>query len=112
MSWWVPPPPLADGETVVWERAASRPQRIRLVGGRFFLTRRRLIFQPNRLEAATGATSWSADLVDITAVLPEKGLRRRLRIDLGAKTPGRFYLTRLDRTGQELVAHLNQLRAS
>jgi hypothetical protein len=110
MSWWVVPPPLADGETVLWHRAASQPQRIRLVGGRVFLTPYRLIFQPNRLEAAAGAIAWSAGLHEIVAVGPEPGLRRKLRIDLRNGAAGRFFLTKLDRTGQELVARVNALR--
>ena len=111
MSWWVPAPPLANGERVVWERAASQPQRRRLVGGRFFLTPHRLIFQPNRIEAATGGRPWAVGLHEITAVWPERGLRRKLRIDLaGARPPGRFFLTNLDRTGEELVARVNHLR--
>jgi hypothetical protein len=110
MSWWVDAPPLADGEQVVWHRAASHPQRIRLVGGRIFLTRYRLIFQPNRLEAAAGANPWSAALTDIVAVGPEPGMRRKLRIDLRGGEPGRFFLSRLDLTGHELVARINALR--
>ena len=111
MSWWVPPPALVAGEPVVWERAASQPQRRRLVGGRLFLTPLRLIFQPNRLESATGGRLWAVPLHEITAVLPERGLRRKLRIDVtGGRAPGMFYLADLDRTGEELVARVNQLR--
>lgn len=110
MSWWVQAPPLGQGEHILWHRAASHPQRIRLVGGRMFLTRYRLVFQPNRLEAAAGAKPWSAALADIVAVGPEPGLRRKLRIDLRGREPGRFFLSRLDSTGQELVAHINVVR--
>ena len=110
MSWWVPAPPLAQDETVLWERAASQPMRTRVVGGRFFLTGSRLIFQPNRLEAAAGARPWATDLREITAVLPEKGIRRKLRIDLRSAPPGKFFLNQLDRTGTELVERVNALR--
>lgn len=111
MSWWVPEPALAQGETVVWQRPASQPQRRRLVGGRVFLTAQRLIFQPNRLEAATGAKPWAADVREIVAVGPEKGLRRKLRIDVRHQSPGRFFLTQVDRTGEELVAQINAARS-
>ena len=111
MSWWVPCPLLAPGEPVVWERAASQPQRRRLVGGRFFLSPSRLIFQPNRLEAATGGQVWVVGLHEIRAVLPERGLRRKLRIDVaGDRPPGLFYVADLDRNGEELVARVNHLR--
>ena len=52
-------------------------------------------------------------LHEITAVLPERGLRRKLRIDVtGARPAGLFYLNKLDRTGEDLVMRVNYLRAS
>jgi hypothetical protein len=109
MSPWVTPP-IAAPESVVWEKRASHPQRRRLVGGRLYLTQQRLVFQPNRLEKATGALTWSAALQEITAIGPEPAWRPRLRIDLTQRTAERFWVTRLEDTGRELVDLINRLR--
>jgi hypothetical protein len=88
---WVGGPALEQGETVLWERAANRTQAgRRAVGGRLFLTGSRLLFEPNRVDAATGGKNWSAPLASIRSVSTEPrdwnlfsgGLRTRLRLDL------------------------------
>ena len=77
-------------EKVHWKKVANRTQGNRAVGGRLFLTERRLIFEPNRLDAATKGRSWSAPLKSIAGVgkdaptgsLISGGVRTRLRLDL------------------------------
>jgi len=91
MGVWIRSPALEPTETVVWSRAANRTQSAqRAVGGRLFLTTSRLLFEPNRVDAATGGASWSAPLSDVQTVgttAPDGnprsgGLRTRLRVDL------------------------------
>jgi hypothetical protein len=55
MGSWVEEPATADGEEVLWRRAANRQQGPRrAVGGRIFLTNKRVIFMANRFDHATG----------------------------------------------------------
>jgi hypothetical protein len=69
MGWWVPNPELASDEKVVWQRAANREQSgYRQVGGRLLRTDRRLLFQPNRLDAMLRGKIWNCDFADITDV--------------------------------------------
>jgi hypothetical protein len=79
MGWWTPGPELEDGETVQWSSSANREQSARRqVGGAISLTERRLIFVPNRFDAATGGEPWSTNRADIQYVgeVPrETGLR-------------------------------------
>ena len=50
MSWLVKEPRFADGDTSVWRTNANREASpLWQVGGRLFLSRRQLVFQPNRL---------------------------------------------------------------
>ena len=49
MGAWVRHSELEGGEVVKWTKAANRQQsELRAVGGKLFLTDRRLLFQPNR----------------------------------------------------------------
>ncbi len=62
----------------------------RAVGGCLYLTDRRLIFEPDRVDAAMRGRPWSASLASIKAVgtdapngnLFSGGVRTRLRLDL------------------------------
>lgn len=89
------PAQLAGDETLIWKKLANRTQGARAVGGRLFLTDRRLMFQPNRIDAVLRGRAWSTPLTLIERVgyedpdgslfsggLFSGGLRTRLRIDL------------------------------
>jgi hypothetical protein len=95
MGWWVRSPDLEPGEHVAWSRFANREQTsMRQTGGRLFLTDRRVLFQPNRLDLLMGGQSWQAGRNDIRLMrvegsrptAPIMGLtarnRRRLRVEL------------------------------
>jgi hypothetical protein len=86
VGWWVPLPKLAKDEKILWNVLANREQTInRQVGGRLFVTQRRLIFQPSRFDALIRGERWRANLVDICAV----GLSpRRLTIPWMGRTAG------------------------
>jgi hypothetical protein len=109
-SFWVAPPVAMLERALLWEHGASHFQRRRLVGGRLYLTDKHLVFQPNRLEVAARAKPWSVELHEIAAVGPESWLRRRLRIDVTDQPSHCFFVTGIDRTGEQLVALINRLR--
>jgi len=50
-------------------------RRVRAVGGRLYLTDRRLIFRRSRLEALLGGKEWSASLAELSCVLPQEHAR-------------------------------------
>lgn len=105
MGLWVGNPALADSETVVWRRAANRTQSAnRAVGGNLYLTNVRLLFEPNRVDAATGGQRWSAPVNAIVSVGIQPrdgnafsgGLRNRLRLDLADGSIELFVISKLD----------------
>jgi hypothetical protein len=60
VGWWVAKPFPPGNEAWVWQCAANRAQGgIRQVGGRLFLSEQRLLFQPNRFDAATRGDGWA-----------------------------------------------------
>jgi hypothetical protein len=108
MGWWISKPALSPGETVQWSRLAGRQQSaLRTNGGRLFLTSKRLIHQPNRVDAMTGGKQWSTprwtirtiDMQPRTKVMPflgmAAGLRNRLRIELLTGDVELFVVNRL-----------------
>jgi hypothetical protein len=95
MGMWIRDPDLLPGEEVLWRRNANREQsQLRQVGGRLFVTRRRILFVPIRLDDATGGAQWDRPLADVSAVTVQPSeraapffghtarLRRRLRVEL------------------------------
>lgn len=90
--WFGPPPELGADETWSAHHAANRTQGRRAVGGGLHFTTRRVMFSPNRIDAALGGESWSCALTDIASLglqpgkfslldLFSGGLRTRLRIN-------------------------------
>ena len=85
---------LMDSERVLWKTFANRTQGRRSVGGRFYLTNTRLIFQPHRMDSALKGRPWSSMLDQIQEVaidLPDGshftgGMRTRLLIRTEADT--------------------------
>jgi hypothetical protein len=72
MGMWVPRPALEPGEELWWEANATRKQgHGRAVGGRLFLTNRRLFFEPSRFDRMFSGTAWSAPLSHIRRVETE-----------------------------------------
>jgi hypothetical protein len=110
MGWIATPTSLAD-ETVVWSTATTHRQgRARLVGGQFILTETKLIFAPNRLEAATRGQTWAALLSDIAelSVRPARITfpRRQLRIVTSTGEAQRFLVTGVDKMIERLNSAL------
>jgi hypothetical protein len=74
----VPEPDFEEGEAVRWEGRANRFQgKLWAVGGGLYLTDRRLIFVPNKIESKIFfAKTWSASLGDLDRAFVGGGLLR------------------------------------
>jgi hypothetical protein len=89
MGLWLAQPKLETGETIRWQSSAGRSvNRWITSGGRLTVTDRRVVFQPNRFDTATGKKPWECPLAsvagfeavdrDLTALAG--GTRKRLGI--------------------------------
>jgi hypothetical protein len=110
-TWWLKNVEAEPDERVVWSQLANRVQSSHpAVGGKLFLTDRRLVFCPHWVDAATGGKTWSWPLVNISGVgiTPKGGdrfaggLRDRLRIESFDSGQQLFVIKHLD----EVVARL------
>lgn len=87
----VVPPELLSGEAVEWSaRANMIQQRVRAVGGRLYLTDRRLVFARNKAESHLGGKEWSADLGELASASP--GGRRSIRVERNDGRVERFII--------------------
>jgi hypothetical protein len=69
-------PALELGEEIRWETRANRfQQKIRSVGGRLYLTDRRLIFAPTNFETKIGGKPWTARLLDLEQAFADGSIR-------------------------------------
>jgi hypothetical protein len=78
----VPEPEFEEGEAVRWEGRANRFMgNLWAIGGGLYLTDRRLIFVPNKIESKVffGKT-WSASLGDLDRAFVGGGLLRTVRV--------------------------------
>lgn len=89
MSLWFAQPKLGVDEAICWQSSAGRSlNRWITSGGRLLVTDRRILFQPNRLDSATGKKPWECPLSAVTGIEPVNrdptvlagGLRKRLGI--------------------------------
>ena len=107
----------------MWQRLANRQQGpYRAIGGRLFLTDRRLIFVPNMVDLATGGRHWNRDLQDIARVGPEPrhfgipfvtkdvGLRKRLRVEARDGSVDIFLVNRVSAAVRRLEAAVSTRR--
>jgi hypothetical protein len=110
-SWWLKRVEAEPDERIVWSQLANRVQSShRAVGGKLFLTDRRLVFCPHWVDAALGGKAWSLPVADIAGVgitpkggdLFAGGLRDRLRIELVEGGEQLFVIKHLD----DVVARL------
>jgi ATP-dependent RNA circularization protein (DNA/RNA ligase family) len=73
-------PPFEEGEEVRWEARANRfQQKFRSIGGRIYLTDRRLVFAPTKFEEKIGGRAWSARLADLDRAFVQ-GLLKNVRV--------------------------------
>jgi hypothetical protein len=105
----------------VWRAAANWSHQGIARGGHLALTSRALLFQPNRVDGATGAVPWRLPLAAVRSVGVQPvtwsdffsgGLRRRLRLDLADGGVALLVVNRLDRRVRELGAAVAAARAN
>ena len=109
-----PRPELEEGERVLFESRASWSRRGVARGGTLVLTDRRLLFEPNSMEASIGLlpSSWPRSALREVAVarrgwgLLSGALRRRLRVTLGDGTAVLFVIGDVDAAARHLAAQL------
>jgi hypothetical protein len=104
--------PLKDGESVVWSRRANHSVGWRAVGGKLYLTDRRLLFRPNGFERSLFfGKEWSAPLAEVSgfSVQPRSGgnpfdgrMRSRLRVALRQGEAQLFVVAKPDDAAREL----------
>lgn len=89
MGLWLAEPKLEAGEAIRWQSSAGRSlNRWITSGGRLTVTNKRVFFQPNRFDTATGKTPWECPLasvagfeaVDRDLTVAAGGTRKRLGI--------------------------------
>ncbi len=114
-SWWLKGVESEPEEHVVWSQLANRVQSShRAVGGKLFLTDRRLVFCPHWVDAVTGGKTWSLPVANIArlGITPKGGdlfaggLRDRLRIELVDGEQQLFVIKRLEEVVPRLEAAL------
>jgi hypothetical protein len=85
-------PEFEPGEHLIWEARANRFQtRIRAIGGRIYLTDRRLVFVPNRFERHVAGRAWSAQLTGLERAFV-KGPMKTVRVVSGEGRQERFVI--------------------
>jgi hypothetical protein len=104
VGFWVKKPFLVPGEEIVWQSLANHQQGHRAIGGKLLLTSERVIFQPHRLDTATGGQPWSCgrgSVVEVNVIDPPAGsiLSGGRRRSLGIETRERvemFFVTQVE----------------
>src|SRR5438067_4703298 len=97
-SWWLKSVEAEPQEQVVWSQGANRIQSSgRAVGGKLFLTDRRLVFCPHWVDGATGGKTWEVSRASIATVgRAAKGVKRdRLRIEVAGGDEELFVVNHL-----------------
>jgi hypothetical protein len=114
-SWWIARRELEPGESPIAAWNANRFQGSRAVGGKLFLTQRRLLFTPHRIDTLLRGQPWEARLDEpATAGIEPRasgkkagfggGLRKRLRIRSAGGAEELFVVNKLD----EVLARIQE----
>lgn len=105
-------PELEPNEQVVWETRANRFQaRIRSIGGRIYLSDRRLIFAPNRFEMKVAGKAWSARLIDLERAFV-KGPMKTVRVVSQAGAEERFVIWPREGSAERINQAIEEARAA
>jgi hypothetical protein len=103
-------PAMDPGEELLWSQGSSRRQsRFRTVGGRLYLTNRRLVFAPHKMDARHGGHEWDVALSDV-AGFRVAGRMKWVEADLRDGSIERFALRPADETVASLNARLAAAR--
>jgi hypothetical protein len=101
---------LRPGESSRWKKPANQVRKGIAVGGTLAVTDQRVLFQPNRIERATGRKVWECSPPEVTAIESIErqpgavlggGIRRRLAMET-TSGPEVFVIDDVDRTAEEL----------
>jgi hypothetical protein len=104
---------LEAGESLIWSRRANHTQGpARAVGGRLFLTDRRIVFVPHAFDRDLWGRAWSCPLSEIAEVgeeprtwgLFDGGMRRRLRVTPNRGDKALFVVNKLRDAVQQIRA--------
>lgn len=115
-SWWLAKIEVLEGEEEVFSILANRTQsQNRAVGGKLFVTNRRLLFTPHLIDSILGGADCRVPLNEIADISVQNaggdtfggGLRNRLRINLKNGSSELFVINRLDEVIDKLKAHVN-----
>ena len=114
MGLWFRSPVLQKSERLLWSVAANHDQADRAIGGKLFVTSRRLVFTANRIEARMRGIDWEAPLEtfrdcgvadrDLKKTLAG-GMRRRLRLVLADGSEELFVVKDAEEAAKEIRRH-------
>ena len=119
MGTWVPKIVLPAGETLVWRAGVNWTHQGLARGGHLALTSQALLFQPNRVDAVSGARTWRLPLAAVRSVGVQPvtwsdffsgGLRRRMRLDLVDGSVALLVINKLDQRVREVGAAVDAAR--
>jgi hypothetical protein len=114
MGLFVPRPKLENGEQLIFKFVANHSRGNRAVGGRVFVTNRRLVFSPNIVDRMTLQKEWHwpSDAIEevgvadpTTELLFSGGMRRRLRVRLNNGAEELFVVNHVE----EVVPRLTEV---
>ena len=100
---------LESGETLVWEKRANHTAGVRAVGGKLYLTDRRLVFESRGI--GRGGKLWSTPLSEVVRVTVADreltgvfsgGLTNRLRVELASGDEELFVVPKVEDVAKEL----------
>lgn len=100
-------------ENLTWERRANHVAGMRAVGGMLALTDKRLVFEPNGVDKATGGKSWEAHVSQLAGAevagrdftgLFNGGIRKRLRLKFSGGSEELFVIGDVEQVANELDA--------
>lgn len=102
------------GDAIAWSTLANRDQNGRAVGGKIYLSKRSLFFEPHLVDRLTAGRSWSCNLDEISGVSTvgrdmnpfSGGLRDRLLITLRGGASEKFVVRHLDNVVEFLAERL------
>jgi hypothetical protein len=111
-SWFLGREPLLEGERLLWSCNANRVLARRAAGGRLFLTDKRVLFLPHRIDRLFGGRPWIRERAEITVGESSRrggpftgGGRKKLVLRVADGTDEVFVVNRLS----EKLAELEKL---
>lgn len=120
-SWWLKSHEAQQEEKVLWSCLSNRKQSTnRAIGGKLFLTNKRLLFSPHLFDYILFGKKWSMELDQIATVDKQEkggdifsgGIKDRLRVTLKNGEIELFVVSNLDKVIEELKAAITRNQTS